>query len=100
MIKLMSVAFAAGLAVFTLGAMPQPAHADQVKVPVMSQGDRDAMTLPRTGQSRASVRQKFGDPVRTSGPVGEPPISQWHYDGFVVYFEYDHVIHAVARHNR
>lgn len=100
MIKLMSVAFAAGLAVFTLGALSQPAQADRVKVPVMSQGDRDSMALPRTGLSRATVRQKFGDPASTSGPVGDPPISQWHYDRFVVYFEYDHVIHAVARHNR
>ena len=99
--KLMSAAIAASLAISALGTgFSQPAQAEQVKVPVMYQGDRTAMTMPSTGQSRESVRQRFGDPVSVSGPVGDPPISQWHYDNFVVYFEYNHVIHAVARHNR
>ncbi|MGM0569603.1 hypothetical protein [Marinobacter sp.] len=99
--KLMSAALAASLAVSALSAgFSQPVQAEQVKVPVMSQGDRDSVALPGTGQSREAVRQRFGDPVSTSGPVGDPPISQWHYDNFVVYFEYNHVIHAVARHNR
>ena len=99
--KLMSAAAAASLAITALGAGIAPmAQADEVKVPVMSQGDRQTMTLPDTGQSRKTVRQRFGDPVRTSGPVGDPPISQWHYDDFVVYFEYNHVIHTVARHSR
>ena len=99
--KLMSAAVAASLAMTALanGFVPQ-AQAEQVKVPVMSQGDRQSMTLPRTGQSREVVRQRFGDPVSTSGPVGDPPISQWHYNDFVVYFEYNHVIHTVARHSR
>lgn len=99
--KLMSAAIAASLAITALGAGFAPlARADQVKVPVMSQGDRQSMTMPNTGQSREMVRQRFGDPARTSGPVGDPPISQWHYDNFVVYFEYNHVIHSVARHSR
>lgn len=99
--KLMSAAIAASLAITALGAGFAPlARADQVKVPVMSQGDRQSMTMPNTGQSRETVRQRFGDPARTSGPVGDPPISQWHYDNFVVYFEYNHVIHSVARHSR
>jgi hypothetical protein len=29
--------------------------------------------------------------------VGEPPISSWEYEPFVVYFEYDRVIHSVAK---
>ena len=100
--KLMSAAIAASLALSTLGAAfsQPPARAEQVKVPLMSQGERESMALPETGQSREAVRKRFGDPVSTSGPVGEPPISQWHYDNFVVYFEYNHVIHAVARDTR
>lgn len=98
--KLMSAAIAASLAITALGyGVSQPVQAEQVKVPVMSQGDRDA-AMPDTGQSRETVRQRFGDPVSVSGPVGDPPITQWHYDNFVVYFEYDHVIHTVARHDR
>lgn len=99
--KLMSAAMAASLAMTALGTgfLPQ-AKAEQVKVPLMSQGDRESRALPDTGQTRKTVRQRFGDPVSTSGPVGDPPISQWHYDDFVVYFEYNHVIHTVARHAR
>lgn len=99
--KLMSAAIAASLAITALGTGFAPhAQADQVKVPVMSQGDRNTTAMPKTGQSREMVRQRFGDPARTSGPVGDPPISQWHYDDFVVYFEYNHVVHSVARHAR
>ena len=99
--KLMSAAVAASLAMTAMGIGTAPqVQADEVKVPVMSQGDRSSMAMPNTGQSRETVRQRFGDPVSTSGPVGDPPISQWHYDGFVVYFEYNHVIHTVARNAR
>ncbi|GGY84951.1 phosphodiesterase [Marinobacter zhanjiangensis] len=99
--KLMSAAMAASLAMTALGTGFIPlAQAEQVKVPVMSQGDRESIKLPDTGQTRETVRKRFGDPARTSGPVGDPPISQWHYDDFVVYFEYNHVIHTVARHSR
>ena len=51
---------------------------------------------PGRGLSQNSVQSKWGEPVNKSSPVGEPPISSWEYDTFVVYFEYDHVIHSVA----
>ena len=53
---------------------------------------------PRSGQSKAQVEARFGQPSVRHAAVGEPPISSWEYPGFVVYFEYDLVIHAVARH--
>ena len=72
------------------------AVAEEVRVPVMSQAERGAQeNLPRTGMSQSGVRNGWGNPIRTSGPVGNPPISQWHYADFVVYFEADRVIHAV-----
>ena len=52
---------------------------------------------PSRGQSKATVEQRFGQPTRMVAAVGEPPISRWEYPGFVVYFEFDHVIHAVPR---
>jgi hypothetical protein len=42
------------------------------------------------------VSEKFGAPANKIAPVGAPPISRWEYAGFVVYFEGDHVIHAVV----
>jgi hypothetical protein len=51
---------------------------------------------PSRGMSKERVETRFGTPVARRGAVGDPPISRWEYAGFVVYFEYDHVIHAVA----
>ncbi|MCL7945788.1 hypothetical protein [Marinobacter sp. ATCH36] len=75
--------------------------AEEVRVPVMSQAERSAeANLPRTGMSQSSVRDGWGSPLNAMGPVGDPPISQWHYDDFVVYFESDRVIHAVLKPRR
>ena len=52
---------------------------------------------PTRGMTQERVRAEFGSPQSEDAAVGEPPISRWHYAGFVVYFEYDRVIHAVAR---
>jgi hypothetical protein len=53
-------------------------------------------TLPDRGQSMAAVEARFGAPAARSSAVGQPPITRWSYPNFTVYFEYDHVVHAVA----
>lgn len=74
------------------------AGADQLKTPVMQQGgDRTSMAMPRHGQTQEQVRSTFGQPQGVKGPVGEPPITQWFYNDFVVYFEYNHVVHSVVK---
>ncbi len=64
----------------------------------------DALTLgpigpaaagPQRGASMADVEAAIGPPKSTSGPVGDPPITVWHYPAFNVYFEYDKVLHSV-----
>jgi hypothetical protein len=58
---------------------------------------RDAgVAAPARGMTMSQVASKFGDPVSKVAAVGTPPISRWEYSGFVVYFERDHVIHAVV----
>ena len=52
---------------------------------------------PARGSSMAQVEARFGAPATRSGPVGRPPISRWDYPDFVVFFEHDHVVHAVGR---
>ena len=52
---------------------------------------------PSRGMTQERVEAVYGQPETREAAVGEPPISRWHYDGFVVYFEYDRVIHAVAK---
>lgn len=51
---------------------------------------------PTRGMSMQQVEARFGAPTAKSNPVGKPPITRWDYAGFVVYFEYDHVVHTVA----
>ncbi|MDH3545592.1 MAG: hypothetical protein OEN22_00730 [Gammaproteobacteria bacterium] len=59
---------------------------------------RDASApRPTRGMTEASVQARFGSPVSREAAVGDPPISRWHYQDFIVYFEYDRVIHAVTK---
>jgi hypothetical protein len=52
--------------------------------------------LPRRGANMGAVEAQFGAPRARHAAVGQPPITRWDYDGFSVYFENSHVIHAVA----
>lgn len=57
----------------------------------------EAPGKPTRGMTQARVESEYGRPNSRKAPVGDPPISSWDYDGFVVFFEYDKVIHAVSR---
>ena len=89
--KLRTASFAAVL--FALGAA---AHADTVKL-----DGATAMTAddgrPSRGMTQQRVQAKYGQPQSTKSPVGDPPITRWEYQDFVVFFEYDKVIHAVLK---
>ncbi|MCH9692930.1 MAG: hypothetical protein K0U72_00305 [Gammaproteobacteria bacterium] len=52
---------------------------------------------PTRGMTQQRVESKFGSPASVASPVGDPPITRWEYADFVVFFEYDKVIHAVAK---
>ncbi|MEE8425673.1 MAG: hypothetical protein V3S15_00200 [Woeseiaceae bacterium] len=52
---------------------------------------------PTRGMTQSNVESSFGSPVSKKAAVGDPPISSWEYQGFVVFFEYDRVIHAVVK---
>ena len=52
---------------------------------------------PTRGMTQSNVESSFGIPVSKKAAVGDPPISSWEYQGFVVFFEYDRVIHAVVK---
>ncbi|MFK8052695.1 MAG: hypothetical protein AB8F65_06950 [Woeseiaceae bacterium] len=56
-----------------------------------------AIDAPQRGMSMQRVESKWGQPTRRKAAVGQPPITRWEYDGFVVYFEFDKVIHSVAK---
>lgn len=83
------------LALIVLCSAPL-AQAEIIKIPVGQQPGTSAdAQLPNKGASREAVKSRYGEPLSYSEAVGEPPISRWTYPGFAVYFEYDHVVHAV-----
>lgn len=53
------------------------------------------IVMPKRGISMDQVLSEFGEPIRRIDPVGEPPISEWDYGDFRVYFEYQTVLHTV-----
>ncbi len=72
-----------------------PAHAGDVltipgHVPVAQK-----QIVPRRGISMDRVLEQFGEPDERRGPVGEPPITEWNYGSFRVYFEHNLVLHTV-----
>ena len=52
---------------------------------------------PTSGMTAENVEAKFGAPEARMAPVGDPPITRWEYKEFIVFFEYDRVIHAVVK---
>jgi len=83
------------VAVFALSgsALPGVVLAEELAVPPAASDPADR---PARGMTMEKVEAKFGAPANRVPAVGEPPISRWEYPGFVVYFEKDRVIHAVA----
>ncbi len=53
------------------------------------------LAVPDNGTGMAEVEARFGSPGSKQGPVGDPPITQWLYDRWSVYFEYDKVLFTV-----
>ena len=51
---------------------------------------------PDRGMTTAQVESQYGKPVKKYTAIGEPPISKWTYSNITVYFEHDHVVHAVV----
>ncbi|MBV1921575.1 MAG: phosphodiesterase [Pseudomonadales bacterium] len=70
--------------------------AESIAVPVGQQGAANQnIERPARGSSKSQVSNQFGNPKQQTASIGEPPISQWEYDNFTVYFEDDHAIHSV-----
>jgi hypothetical protein len=71
------------------------ANADTLRMQGASAGSNDGR--PTRGMTQASVESKYGSPAAVKAAVGDPPITRWEYANFVVFFEYDKVIHAVVK---
>lgn len=89
------------IGVFTLvflGGLAAGVHADTLD---MSAAEAEARFgepgKPTRGMSQERVTRDYGEPESRRGAVGDPPISRWEYADFIVYFEYDKVIHSVSK---
>ena len=71
--------------------------ADTLLIDGLAADSQSSNARPTRGMSMQSVESQFGRPSERRAAVGEPPISRWEYPGFTVFFEHEHVIHAVAR---
>lgn len=74
------------------------AYADKLLIPGASRntpGDDKDTPRPTRTMTMDEVLSSFGDPVSVSGPVGNPPITRWSYEKFIVVFERQYVIHSV-----
>ncbi len=78
---------------FMLTLMFQAVNADVLLIDEVRQANR--MKLPLNGQNKATVEARFGTPLQKLPAVGDPPISNWKYDQYSVYFEYDLVLFTV-----
>lgn len=74
------------------------ARADTLILQGLEQSQQTAGQRPARGMTMDKVAAKWGTPAAKDAAVGKPPITRWEYGDFVVFFEYDHVIHAVAKH--
>ena len=68
-------------------------QADVLLIEEVRQSDR--MSLPINGVSKDEVRARYGEPEQKHAAVGDPPITQWTYDSWSVYFEYELVLFTV-----
>lgn len=77
------------------------ARADVLALPQAAEVPAPTATLPDKGMSMEAVMRAYGAPQRRYPAVGgdspkQPPITRWDYESFSVFFEYRHVIDAVA----
>lgn len=86
------------IAAVLLAAAPQ-AFAETLLIERVN--EEAGMALPARGMRMADVERRFGAPSQRLEPKGGqkrqwPAINRWTYSNFVVYFEKDRVIDAVA----
>ena len=55
-----------------------------------------SIDMPSRGLLMNQVINRYGKPITKRQPVGNPPITEWQYENFSVYFERQWVINSVA----
>jgi len=92
----LTTAWLAALAIAATVLISASVHAETIAV-----GDEVSVRpsdVDRPGRSMTmkTVEAKFGAPQERHPAVGVPAITRWDYPTFTVFFENEHVIHAVV----
>ena len=74
-----------------------PIAAQNLAIPEQARLAQAGEQMPQRGMTMLQVKSAYGEPARRRAPIGDPPITRWEYDGFIVYFEHKHVIHSVHK---
>jgi len=74
---------------------PLCSHADVLLIDRVEA--KQNLDVPQKSSTMNQVRSQFGDPISESAAVGNPPITRWEYETFLVYFEHQHVITSVLK---
>ncbi len=78
-------------------ALSLPIAAQNLSVPGTDTSAKASVAFPERGMSMNQVEKTYGAPAARRAAVGDPPITRWEYNSFIVYFEYKHVIHSVPK---
>ena len=86
------------LVAVVVGTAPGTATADRLVIPMdpPPANSPEGVLRPVRGMHMAQVLERFGEPLQRLAPVGDPPITRWVYERFIVYFEHDITLHAVV----
>lgn len=66
------------------------------EVLLIDRASQENLNVPKRASSMDQVRQQFGEPEKIMSAVGQPPITQWVYSNYTVYFEHQYVINTVV----
>ena len=81
-------------------ATPAPAPAaapTETAAPAQMAVSGSAPQIPVRGMDMTNVEHIFGTPLEKQDAVGKPPITRWVYSDYIVYFEYNKVLHTVMK---
>ena len=74
--------------------------ADTLEIPNLDNippNSSEGIARPTRAMTMDEVKSQFGPPLKVYEPVGDPPITRWVYEKFVVHFEHQYVIEAVVK---
>lgn len=77
-----------------LGCFSSTCYADVLIINRIQQ--EQSIDMPARGLSMNQVINRYGKPITKKTAVGNPPITEWKYENFSVYFEKQWVIDSVA----